>query len=177
MRRLVGTVTLFLLVATVGPSWAQEGHGHEHRHEVAFFAGATYEADREKNFATLGGEYEFKIHPRLGVGAGLEYVADIDAALLVFPFTFHLGGGFSLVAAPGLEIEPRHESDSHGARSSSESETGGDETDFLTRLGAQYAVGIGGRYAVVPHVAIDFVDRGDRISRAWVYGAKFAIGF
>jgi len=173
-------VALFYVAAADAPPHAQEheaGDDHAHRHEVAFLVGATYEADKEKNFATLGGEYEFKVHPRLGVGVGLEYLFDVDAAVLVFPFTFHVGRGFMLVAAPGVEMEPRHEPDPHAGQAASGHGDGGDERDYLTRIGAQYKVEVGGRYSVVPFVAVDFVNRSDQTTKALVYGGKFAVGF
>ena len=176
-----GWIAAALVMLLTAPAAAQESHEaegeHAHRHELAFFAGGTYEEDDKESFLTLGAEYEFRVHPRLGIGLGVEYLFDVDALLLVFPFTWRLAGELALVGAPGVEIEPRHSATHGGATSAGESGQGGDDSHYLTRIGLQYAIRLGDRYSVVPFVAVDFVDRGPRISKAVVYGGKFAMGF
>jgi hypothetical protein len=154
------------------------GEAHEHRHEATFVLGGTYESTEEASFFTLGDDYEFRVHPRLGIGGTVEYLTGLDAVVLVIPVTVHLYRGLAVYGGPGWELEPRRsgEEESHGENHTA-GEGGGNETFFLARIGIQYGFEFGSRYSILPTVAFDFIDKEEEVGKAVVYAVKFAIAF
>ena len=169
---------LVVLLFASAPALAQRHLHEEHtsRHEVALFLGGTTEAESEEleSFFTLGAEYEFRFLPRLGISAEVEYVKGADTAVFAFPAIFHVYRGLMVLAGPGWETSPRG------------NEQRGDHTSFLIRSGVQYSFHLGGRFAVIPAVDLDFVKESSSASHQpeagkwetlFVYGVKFAFSF
>ena len=80
---------------------------HESRHEIAIFTGVTTEPEHNESFFTIGGEYEFRFLPRIGISVELEYIKGLDAGVFAFPVVFHVHKGLMFVAGPGWETSPR----------------------------------------------------------------------
>ena len=162
-QRQILSLLLLLLPTT---AFAQRIHHEEHesRHEVAIFMGVTTEAEHDESFFTIGGEYEFRFLPRLGISVELEYINGLDAGVFAFPVVFHVHKGLMVVAGPGWETSPR------------EIEALGDKSDFLFRLGAQYSFHVGGRFSLMPAVDFDFVKLEHETQKLLVFGVKFAWG-
>ena len=72
---------VWLLLPTT--AFAQRIHHEEHesRHEVAIFTGVTSETEHNESFFTIGGEYEFRFLPRLGISVEVEYIKGLDAGV------------------------------------------------------------------------------------------------
>ena len=85
----------------------EEPEEHFHRNEASLVLGGTYESEEKKSFFTIGGDYEYRLNPRIGIGGTLEHLTDLDAWLLIIPVTFHLHEGLAVYAGPGWELEPR----------------------------------------------------------------------
>jgi hypothetical protein len=152
----------------------------EHRNELALILAGTYESSEEENYFTIGAEYEYLFHPRVGISGTIEYISGPDAWILVFPVVFHPKGGLKILAGPGVELKPRRGSDENGE--SNDDETEGDEdsgTDklFLFRLGVAYSFEFGERYSITPALEFDFVNEEDEVAKALVYGVTFGISF
>ena len=147
-------------------AFAQRVHHEEHesRHEVAIFTGVTHDFEHSENAFTIGGEYEFRFLPRLGISIEVEYVTRVDAGIFAFPVVFHVYEGLMFVAGPGWETKPRV------------IEALGDRSDFLFRIGAQYGFHVGGRFSLMPAVDLDFVKREHETEKLFVFGIKFAWG-
>lgn len=150
-----------------------EHHGHEyHPNEIALFAGITDEEHHDSEFS-LGIEYERRLSQHWGVGGLLEYTDELRNSILAVPVYWHPGGGWKLVAAPGIErhngrglVATPHKAEGH-------SEVDEDETYFLFRLGVAYDIHLGGSWGLAPGVNLDFVE-GERVL---VYGVSLTYGF
>jgi len=139
------------------------------------FLGGTTETE-SASFFTIGGEYEFRFLPRFGVSAEVEYVSGADTGVFAFPAVFHVYRGLMVLAGPGWETHPRQMEP-------------GDQSSLLIRTGVQYSFHLGGRFAVIPAGAFDFVKesspgiehRHQPEEGGWetlfVFGVKFAFGF
>ena len=179
----MGHKLLIGLLLLAAPALAQRHDHEEHtsRHEVAFFLGGTMEPEHESLF-TIGAEYEFRFLPRLGISAEVELIPGADTELFAFPAIVHDYRGLMVLAGPGWENAPRRRANI------------GDENRFLIRTGVLYSFHLGGRFAVIPAIAFDFVREGSsRIElphqldvaeahegtwqTVFVYGVKFAWGF
>ena len=173
----MGQGFLVVLLFASAPAFAQRHHheGHTSRHEVAFFLGGTTETEgKSASFFTIGAEYEFRLLPRLGISAEVEYVNGADTGVFAFPAIFHVYRGLMVLAGPGWETSPRG------------NERPGDHSSFLVRTGVQYSFHLGGRFAVIPAVDFDFVKESSSASHQseagkwetlFVYGVKFAFSF
>ena len=93
----------------------EEEKEHLHRNEVSLVLGGTYESEEKKSFFTAGGDYEYRLNPRIGIGGTVEHLTDLDALVVVIPVTFHFYEGLAVYARPGWELEPRRggEGESH----------------------------------------------------------------
>lgn len=69
---------------------ASEPGEHFHRNELALVLASTYEAEEGKNFFTIGGEYERRFSPRLGLSATFEHLSDVGSWVFIFPATFRV---------------------------------------------------------------------------------------
>jgi hypothetical protein len=151
-----------------------EAAGHHHKHELALFLGATDEPGHDPEFS-LGFEYEYRFAPRWGIGGLFDYAGgELRNTVLGIPVYWHPGGGWKLIAAPGLEHHNGRngESGAH-AKSDAHGEADKDETYFLIRLGVAYDIHIGSRYGLAPAINLDLVNN----EEVWVYGLNFAVKF
>ena len=89
------------------------------------------------------------------------------------PIYWHPGGGWKLIAAPGVEyhegrgyVVTPHKNEGHD-------EVDEDETYFLFRLGVAYDIHLAGNWGLAPAVNLDLVD-GEKV---WVYGASITYGW
>jgi outer membrane scaffolding protein for murein synthesis (MipA/OmpV family) len=140
----------------VSHTGAGEAHEHDyHRNVVAAFVGMTSEERREKAL-TYGVEYERRLSSSIGLGLILEHASgDLDFTIVAVPFAYH-NGHWKLYAAPGVE----YSNDNY-------------ETEFLMRLGVEYAFEIGKGFELSPQVDVDFVD-GEVVT---VIGLTLGYGF
>lgn len=138
----------FLIVMLAAPVVLGDEHEHEsaagheashdyHRNLASFLIGVTGETRREYG-TTLGIGYERRVTKTLGVGVLAERTyGDLDFWVYAVPFAYRTGR-WKLLAAPGVE------DGDHG-------------TEFLFRLGAEYAIEIGEGWEIAPQLSIDFV--------------------
>ena len=174
----------FLLAGylAASPSWAQEhsqhvseSHEHFHRNELALVLASTYEAEKGKNFFTIGGEYERRLTSRFGISATVEHLSDVDAWVFVFPVTIRLVRGLKFMIGPGFEHLSRraslegHEDPHESSPESSPAEEGADKL-FLFRFGVHYGFEFGGRYSITPGVDLDLINEEHGLAKAIVYG-------
>jgi len=82
------------------------------------------------------------------------------------------GGGFTLLAAPGVEYHSGRGEGEHHLKSD-HAASDGDETYFLLRLGVTYWFHVGSRYGIGPAVNLDLVNGHE----VWVYGVNFEVRF
>jgi len=128
-----------------------EGSHESHRNTMGLFIGETFEG-RLEDF-TLGVEYERHINESFGIGLVAEYVSDdLDVWVYAMPFAYH-NGPWKLYAGPGVEDTE-------------------DGSEYLTRVGAEYAFEVGG-LEIAPQVNVDFVDN----EEVWVIGLFIGKGF
>jgi hypothetical protein len=154
------TTTTTLPEAGVNGAAVVQGEEEEEpKSEVAIVFAGTYESESEKNFFTLGAEYEYRFIPKLGVSAAVEWVFESDGREFVFvvPVVYHVAAGLRLLAGPGLE---------HA-----------EDTSFLFRVGVNYAFEFGDRYAIIPSLEFDFINGEDSVTEAVVYGVNFGVSF
>jgi hypothetical protein len=150
-----------------------EHHGHEyHRNVIGFFVGATDEEGHDPEL-TLGFEYERRLSQQWGVGAFLEYADGLRNSVFAVPVYWHPGGGWIVIAAPGVEHHFGRGLVATPHKSEGGVEIDEDETYFLFRLGVAYEFSIGGRWGLAPHIDLDFVE-GERVL---VYGVSLTYGF
>lgn len=156
---------------------AEPHEEHFHRNELALVLASTYEAEEGENLFTIGGEYERRYTPRLGISATFEHLSRVGAWVFVFPATFRVWRGLKVLAGPGFEYLSRRpdeqDQESHGEPMT---ESGADNL-FLFRFGAHYGFELGERYAIVPGIEVDLVDESEGVAKAVVYGVNFAIAF
>lgn len=125
----------------------------EKLHHVEVFLGNTHTEEGVDAFS-IGGEYEYRMNPLLGIGVLGEYAfEDVDSWVFGVPLTIHPGAGWQLVAMPGVELE-------------------GDETTFLFRVGVGYEFELE-QFTIKPEFNADFVD--DEVDL--VFGASLGFGF
>ncbi len=134
----------------------ESAHEHDyHRNVVAAFLGVTSEQRRERS-PTFGIEYERRLSPSFGLGVLLEHArGDLDFTIAAVPFAYH-HGHWKLYAAPGVEFSDEEY-----------------DTEFLMRVGVEYAFELGKGFEVSPQVDLDFVD-GEVVT---VLGLTFGYGF
>jgi hypothetical protein len=128
---------------------------HEfHKNLISGFIGYTGETRRE-NGSTVGLGYMRRVSETFSVGALVERTAgDLDFWVYALPIAIHTGK-WKLFVAPGIE-----DSDHHG-------------TEFLLRIGAEYAFDIGGNWELAPQLSVDFVN-GEELG---VVGVAIGRGF
>ena len=153
---LVGSLILACLLSAQ-PIEAQE-HEEEHHNEVAAVIAGTWDAAEDETFLTLGLEYERRITSRFGIAAGVEYLFDADRWIVTAPVTFRPAHGLKIAAGPGFER-------AH------------DETLFLFRFGAGYALEFAEQYSIGPTFSLDFIREHDEWTHTLVFGVSVGIGF
>jgi len=156
--RYVLPLLIALSVAPLVSAQSDDEGEEEPKSEVAIVFAGTYESESEKNFFTLGAEYEYRFIPKLGVSAAVEWVFESDTREFVFvvPVVWHAVAGLRILAGPGLEREQ--------------------DTSFLFRVGVNYAFEFGERYAIIPALEVDFINE-ESVTEAVVYGVNFGVSF
>jgi hypothetical protein len=152
-----------------------EHHGHSfHPNDLGVFLGATDEQGHDLQF-TYGLDYERRFSEHLGIGGLIDYAGGgLRNTVLAVPVFWHPGGGWKLIAAPGVEFHNgRGGGGEHATGDGGHGEADDDETHFLFRIGAGYHVHVSDHWGVVPTVDLDFVD-GEEV---WVYGVGLAYGW
>ncbi len=111
--------------------------GHDHRHHVAVFVGATHAEGTDE--PTLGAHYEYLLTPKIGVGALVDHAGgDLDATIVAGALSFHPHKGLILIAAAG------NENTDHG-------------DEFIARAGIGYEFELRGGWSLTPQLNFDFV--------------------
>ncbi len=147
-----------------------EGRGAEeiHRHHFAVLAGGSH--NTKKDGGTIGADYEYRFHHRLGALASFEYVAgDFREDVYVFTAAWHPWKGLRLIAGPGFDRElKRKEETEHLAEPEHHSKYRG-----LFRTGASWEFHLKEHFTIGPEIAVDVL-KGEKV---FVYGINFGFGF
>ena len=141
-----------LAVATVSPALGEDAihedaSSHEevhefHRNWAALFIGVTSE-ERRNGKPALGVEYARHLNPAFAIDGIVEYTfGDHDFWVVAVPFAYRTGP-WKVYVAPGFEIE--------------ELRDGPSDSEFLLRIGGEYAFEIG-ELEIAPQIDVDFVD-------------------
>ena len=151
------------------------GEDHHFKNSLAVFLGVTNEKGHGTE-PTWGFEYARWLSDRWAIGGLFDYAGGEQRNAVIAPAVFWkpFGGGFTLLAAPGVEyhngrgptVEPH-------LIKSAEPEIDEDETFFVFRLGAAYIFHFGHRYGLAPTVNVDFVDGHE----VMIYGVNFEVMF
>lgn len=149
--------------------------GHHFNNGLALFLGATDEKGHGTE-PTWGLEYARWLSDRWAVGGLFDYAGGEQRNAVIAPAVFWkpFGGGFTLVAAPGVEyhsgrgtaVEPH-------LLKAAVTAVDEDETYFVFRLGAAYWFHFGHRYGLAPAVNVDFVNGHEVL----IYGVNFEVMF
>ena len=129
-------------------------------HHLALFAGLGTESKEgrqdERGFA-LGLEWELRFSEKWGVGAVFELLGQdtVRNALFVVPVSFHPGGGWRLIAGPGIEFTPKKDK-------------------FAFRLGGGYEFHLSEHWTLSPEVFLDLIETGEN---TWIAGLALGYGF
>ncbi|MFZ5926346.1 MAG: hypothetical protein ACOYX1_02755 [Acidobacteriota bacterium] len=147
-----------------------EGSENEeiHRHHFAVLAGGSH--NTEKNGATIGVDYEYRFHHRLGALASFEYAGgDFREDVYIFTATWHPWKGLRLIAGPGFDRElKRKEETGHPVEAEHHSKYRG-----LFRTGASWEFHLKEHFTIGPEIAVDIL-KGEKV---FVYGINFGWGF
>lgn len=168
-RSLSLPAVLLLLAGTPAVAQHEEPETEEiHTHHVAVLAGGSH--NTEKDGATVGADYEYRFHRRLGALASFEYVGgDFREDLFAFTAAWHPWKGLRLIAGPGFDRElKRHEEPAHAEPAEAHKNVRG-----LFRTGAGYEFHIKEHFTVGPEIAVDIL-KGEKV---FVYGINFGWGF
>ncbi len=112
--------------------------GHDHRHHVAVFVGATHAEGTDE--PTVGVDYQYRLTPKIGVGALVDRAGgDLDATIVAGALFFHPYEGLLLLAAAG------NENTDHG-------------DEFIVRAGIGYEFELNGGWTLTPQLNFDFVE-------------------
>jgi hypothetical protein len=151
-----------------------DNQGHDFKNGLALFLGATNEPGHGTE-GTIGLEYGRWFSERWAIGGLVDYAGGGQRNLIVAPAVFWkpFGGGFSLLAAAGVEWHHGRGGEVNRHLTSDEPEGDEDETFFVFRIGAAYWFHFGKRYGMSPAVNLDLVDGHE----VWVYGLNFEVMF
>jgi hypothetical protein len=162
-------VLLLLLAPASLPAQHERSAGEEiHRHHFAVLGAGSH--NTKKDGATIGADYEYRLHQRLGALASFEYVGgDFREDVFAFTAAWHPWKGLRLIAGPGFDRElKRHEETAHGE------ETGHHQTyRGLFRTGASWEFHVKEHFTVGPEIAVDIL-KGEKV---FVYGINLGWGF
>lgn len=155
---------------------SQENHGHgthsEHRHHIAGLVAATTNLDGNHTDFTLGGDYQYRLSPRLGVGGFGEVIfAEHTERLLGISLYFYPVESLWLRTGSGV-VFVKESSEEHEEHSSATDQPTTTESKFLFRFGAGYNFEMGG-LTITPSLDLDLVCN----SRALVWGLGIGKSF
>lgn len=160
--RIVMLCTAVFLTAT--PAVSQGEEGVEKKNVLSVILGGT--SDRDENVFTVGLDFEHRLHPRLGVGAVIEYATDdLDALTLLGALDLHIWKGLAIQTGPGVEFAGEEEEED-GLTTTTNRRT------FIYRVGVIYEFEIG-RLLVIPQVHYDYSSGNDAVVYATGIGFKF----
>lgn len=167
---LPAVAALFTVCPLMALGGEPEGSGSEeiHRHHFAVLAGGSH--NTEKNGATMGADYEYRFHHRLGVLASLEYAGgDFREDVYILTAAWHPWKGLRLLAGPGFDRElERKEETGRLPETEHHSKYRG-----LFRTGASWEFHLKEHFTIGPEIAVDIL-KGEKV---FVYGINFGWGF
>ena len=138
-RGMTVTSSLLLICASLlfpMVSSASE-EGQEHRHHLSVFIGATHAEGADE--PTVGVDYEYRLTPKVGVGALVDHAGgDLDSTIVAGVLFFHPHEGLMLLAAAG------NENTDHG-------------DEFISRAGIGYEFELHEGWTLTPQLNFDFV--------------------
>ena len=163
LRAAVVTMAAALAAAAIaGPLAAQQARDADdiaaHPNLFELFLGGT--STEHAIHLSVGLEFEHQLSARWGVGGLADWVlGGEEREALVAPALFaHPAAALRLAVAPGVQ----RNKESH-------------ETLFVTRIGADYEVGVNDRWSISPSVALDLVE--GPTSSIFVFGASLGYRF
>lgn len=156
---------------------AAEHHDSRGRHiknGLALFLGVTNEEGHGTE-PTWGLEYGYWLSDRWAIGGIFDYAGGEQRNAFIAPAAFWkpFGGGFTLLAAPGIEYHSGRGAVEHHLLKADTAAVDKDETYFVLRIGAAYWFHFGQRFGLAPAVNVDFVDGHE----VWIYGVNFEVMF
>jgi len=156
------------------PTEHQGDTGHHFKNGLALFLGATNEHGHGTE-ATWGLEYGRTLTPHWSIGGLIDYAGGAQRNLVIAPAVFWkpFGGGFLLLAAPGIEYHNGRGAVEPHLLKAEVAAIDDDETYFFLRLGTAYYFHVGSRFGIGPTVNVDFVNGHE----VWVYGVNFEVMF
>jgi len=148
--------------------------GHHFKNAFALFLGATNEHGHGTE-PTWGLEYGRALSPYWTVGGFLDYAGGGQRNIVIAPMVVWkpFGGGFVLLAAPGVEYHNGRGTVEHHLSKAEAAAVDEDETYFVLRLGTAYYFHLGSRFGIGPTVNLDLVE-GEQV---WVYGVNLEVMF
>jgi hypothetical protein len=155
-----------------------ESHGetsHHFKNAFALFLGATNEHGHGTE-PTWGLEYGRALTPHWTIGGLIDYAGGAQRNVVIAPMVVwkpFAGGGFVLLAAPGVEYHNGRGTLEHHLSKAETAAVDKDETYFVLRLGTAYYFHLGSRFGIGPTVNLDLVE-GEQV---WVYGVNLEVMF
>ena len=149
--------------------------GHQFKNGLALFLGATNEHGHGTE-GTWGLEYGRALSPHWTVGGLIDYAGGSQRNMVIAPMVVWkplAGGGFVLLAAPGVEYHNGRGTVEHHLSKAEVAAEDKDETYLLLRLGTAYYFHVGSRFGIGPAVNLDLVE-GEEV---WIYGVNFEVMF
>jgi hypothetical protein len=148
--------------------------GHDFKNGIALFLGATNEHGHGTE-GTWGLEYGRVLSPHWTVGGLIDYAGGGQRNMVIAPAVFWkpFGGGFVLLAAPGVEYHSGRGTVEHHLLKAESAAEDKNKTYFVLRLGTAYYFHFGSRFGIGPAVNLDLVNG----QEVWVYGVNFEVGF
>ena len=158
MRRFTLNICAALIAAAMLAPAAATAADLPHYH-LSLFAGFGTESkagSHDENGFALGIEWELRFSEKWGVGAVLEGLGQdtIRDYLVVVPVSFHPGGGWRLVAGPGMEFTPKKDK-------------------WALRLGVGYEFHISEHWTLAPEAFLDLIETGEN---TWIAGLALGYG-
>jgi len=158
-------------------STAVEHHGeqaHHFKNGLALFLGATNESGHGTE-PTWGLEYGRALTPHWTIGGLIDYAGGAQRNIVIAPMVVWkpFGGGFVLLAAPGVEYHYGRGAVEHHLLKAESAAEDKDKTYFVLRFGTAYYFHLGSRFGIGPTVNVDLVN-GEQV---WVYGVNLEVMF
>ncbi len=166
MTQLLGLVLLCVGLLLPMVSFTSE-EGHERRHHVAVFVGATHAEGEDE--LTVGADYEYRLTPEVGVGAPLDHGGgDLDAEMVTDVPFFHPREDWMLLAtAGGQNKDHQNEATAGTGEAGSEGAHGGEAHHAKHTL----AVFVGITREHSENLETLGIEYAYRINRLWSIGA------
>lgn len=128
-------------------------HPHSPHHVSILLAGTRVRAEDHTGF-TIGGDYEYRVNRRLGVGGVVEHAfGEVDATTVLAVADIHLWRGLAAQIGPGVEFLD-------------------DRAEAVGRIGALYEIDLGDRFTISPQLHYDITAE-DSIVFGMAFGRSF----